>query len=60
VLTGLVIHQVELIHPVLLNTEELRGFTLELTELNILGDGKLTGNGSIIRFLGTVNNDLLC
>ena len=53
------IHQVELIHPVLLNAEELRGFTLQLTELNILGDGKLTGNGSIIRFLRTVNNDLL-
>ena len=53
------VHQTKLAHSGLLDTEEIRGFLLELTELDVLGDGKLAGNGSVIRFLRAVDHNLL-
>ena len=58
-LTCLVIHQTELLHSGLLDTKEIRCLLLELTELNVLRDRELAGNGSVVRFLRAVDDNLL-
>ena len=53
------IHQAELVHSRLLDTEKIRRLLLELTELDVLRDGELAGNGAVVRLLGAVNHNLL-
>ena len=53
------IHQAELVHSRLLDTEKVCGLLLELTELDVLRDWELAGNGSVVRLLGSVDHNLL-
>ena len=53
------VHQTELLHSGLLDTEKIRGLLLELTELDVLRDWELAGNGPVIRFLRAVDHNLL-
>ena len=57
-LTCFVVHEEELLGLALFNSEKVNRFPEDLTELDVLHDGELAGDPSLVWALGTVNDDL--
>ena len=53
------VDEAELVHPGLLDPEEVECLLMELAELDVLGYRKLTGNGSVVWLLWTVDHNFL-
>ena len=56
--TCFVVYKEELLGLALLYSEKVYRFPEDLTELDVLHDGELTGDPSLVGALGTVNDDL--
>ena len=56
--TCFVVYKEELLGLALLYSEKVYRFPEDLTELDVLHDGELAGDPSLVWALGTVNDDL--